>query len=157
VNETKKGASAMNRKTITLAMSLFLSFFLGGVGCSTLPRPEVTGPGLLDVRGAALASGPAFVHISTGGEGTATLYLADDARDGSTVCPSATAEQATALRVLDGDSHVSDLPVPGGKRICAAFDSPSISMTWLAEDYSPDNRARRPAGPEPTIMMLAKR
>ena len=142
----------MNRKTITLAMSLLL----GSVGCSTLPRPEVTQPGLLDVRGAALASGPALVHVSTGGEGTATLYLADDARNGSTVCPSATAEQATAVRVLDGDSHVSDLPVPGGKRICAAFDSPSISMTWLAEDYSSPGRAQRPARPAPTILMVAK-
>ena len=147
----------MNRKTITLAMSLSLSLFLGGVGCSTLPRPDVTEPGLLDVRGAALASGPALVHISTGGEGTATLYLADDARDGSSVCPSAAAEQATALRVLDGDSHLSDLPVPGGKRLCAAFDSPAISMTWLAEDYASGNRDLPPARPEPTIMVLAKK
>jgi hypothetical protein len=143
----------MNRKTITLAISLFL----GGVGCSTLPRPDVTQPGLLDVRGAALASGPALVHVSTGGEGSATLYLADDARDGSTVCPSATAEQATALRVLDGDSHVSDLPVPGGKRICAAFDSRTISMTWLSEDYSSGGREQRPARPAPAILMLAKK
>ena len=146
----------MNRKTITLAMSLSLSLFLGGVGCSTLPRPEVTQPGLLDVRGAALASGPALVHVSTGGEGSATLYLADDARDGSTVCPSATAEQATVLRVLDGDSHVSDLPVPAGKRVCAAFDSPSISMTWLSEDYASDRGEQRPARPAPTILMFAK-
>jgi hypothetical protein len=143
----------MNRKTITLAISLFL----GSVGCSTLPRPEIAQPGLLDVRGAALASGPALVHVSTGGEGTATLYLADDARDGSTVCPSATAEQATALRVLDGDSHVSDLPVPGGKRICAAFDSPSISMTWLAEDYSSESHDQGPDRPAPAILMLAKK
>jgi hypothetical protein len=143
----------MNSKTITLAMSLLI----GGVGCSTLPRPEVTDPGLLDVRGAALASGPALVHVSTGGEGTATLYLADDAGDGSTICPSATAEQATALRVLDGDSHVSDLPVPGGKRICAAFDSPSISMTWLWEDYASGSGAERPARPAPAIMVLAKK
>jgi hypothetical protein len=143
----------MNRKTITLAMSLIL----GGVGCSTLPRPEVTEAGLLDVRGAALASGPAVVHISTDGDGTATLYLADDAGDGSTVCPSAAAENATPLRVLVGDSHVSDLPVPGGKRICAAVDSPSISMTWLAEDYASENRDQSPARPAPTIMMLAKR
>jgi hypothetical protein len=142
----------MNRKMITLAISLLL----GGVGCSTLPRPEITQPGLLDVRGAALASGPAVVHISTGGEGNATLYLADDASDGSTVCPSATADQATVVRVLDGDSHVSDLPVPGGKRICAAFDSRSISMTWLAEDYSSVNRQQRPTRPAPTILMVAK-
>jgi len=147
----------MNRKTITLAMSLSLSLFLGGVGCSTLPRPEVAQPGLLDVRGAALASGPAFVHISTGGEGIATLYLADDTGDGSTICPSATAEQATVLRVLDGDSRVSDLPVPGGKRVCASFDSPSISMTWLAEDYAAASRTQRPARPAPAVMMLAKK
>jgi hypothetical protein len=143
----------MNRKTITLALSLTL----GGIGCSTLPRPEVTQPGLLDVGGTALASGPALVHISTGGDGTATLYLADDARDGSAACPSATAELATPIRVLDGDSHVSDLPVPSGKRICAAFDSPSIGMTWLAEDYGSDGRGQRPARPAPTTMMLAKR
>ncbi len=139
----------MNRKMITLAISLFL----GAAACSTLPRPEVAQPGLLDVRGAALASGPALVHVSTGGEGSATLYLADDARDGSTVCPSATAEQATVVRVLDGDSHVSDLPVPGGKRICAAFDSPAISMTWLSEDYASASGTQRPA---PAVLMFAK-
>jgi len=142
----------MNRKMITLAISLIL----GGVGCSTLPRPEVTQPGLLDVRGAALASGPALVHVSTGGEGSATLYLADDARDGSSVCPSATAELATAVRVLDGDSHVSDLPVPSGKRICAAFDSRSISMTWLSEDYSSDSGEQRSTRPAPAIVVVAK-
>jgi hypothetical protein len=142
----------MNRKMITLAMSLFL----GGVACSTLPRPEVAQPGLLDVRGAALASGPALVHVSTGGEGSATLYLADDAGDGSSVCPSATAEQATAVRVLDGDSQVSDLPVPTGKRICAAFDSRSISMTWLSEDYASGRGDQRSAHPAPAILMVAK-
>ena len=126
----------MNFKTIGLATSLLLT----GVGCSTLPRPKVTQPGALDVRGAALASGPAIVHISTGGDGSATLYLADDAGGGSTVCPSATAEHATPLRVLDGESHVSDIPVPGGKRICAAFDSPAMSMTWLAEQYASGDR-----------------
>ena len=142
----------MNRKMITLAISLFFS----GVACSTLPRPEVTQPGLLDVRGAALASGPALVHVSTGGQGSATLYLADDAGNGSSVCPSATAEQATAVRVLDGDSHVSDLPVPSGKRICAAFDSRSISMTWLSEDYSSDRGEQRSARPAPAIVVVAK-
>jgi hypothetical protein len=143
----------MNLKTIGFATSLLLT----GVGCSTLPRPEVTQPGALDVRGAALASGPAIVHISTGGDGTATLYLADDAGDDSTVCPSATAEHATPFRVLDGESHVSDLPVPSGKRICAAVDSPALSMTWLAEQYTSnalDSSLERPA---PTGMMLAKR
>jgi hypothetical protein len=143
----------MNRQTITLATSLFLA----SVGCSTLPRPAVTGPGLLDVGGAALASGPAIVHISTGGDGSATLYLVDDGGDGSAVCPSAKAEQATSLRILDGDSHVSDLPVPGGKRLCAAFDSPAIRMTWLAEAYGPVTHDQRPARPAPPIMMLAKK
>jgi hypothetical protein len=143
----------MNPKTITLATSLFLA----GLGCSTAPLPGVTQPGALDLRGAALASGPALVHISTGGEGTATLYLVDDSGNGSTVCPSATAEQATPLRLLDGDSHVSELPVPGGKRICAAFDSPAMSMTWLSEDFASDSRHQRPARPAPTFMMLAKR
>jgi len=143
----------MDLKTITLATSIFLA----GVGCSTTPLPGVIQPGALEVRGAALASGPAVVHISTGGNGSATLYLADDAGDGSTVCPSAATENATPLRVLVGDSHVSDLPVPGGKRICAAVDSPSISMTWLAEDYASENRDQSPARPAPTIMMLAKR
>jgi hypothetical protein len=142
----------MDLKTITLATSIFLA----GVGCSTTPLPGVTQPGALEVRGAALASGPAVVHISTGGNGTATLYLADDAGDGSTVCPSATAEHATALLVVDGESHVSDLPVPGGKRICAALDSPAMSMTWLAEQYAPTEGDQSPARPAPTTMMLAK-
>jgi hypothetical protein len=143
----------MNLKTIGLATSLLLT----GFGCSTLPRPEVTQPGALDVRGAALASGPAIVHISTGGEGTATLYLVDDAGDASSVCPSATAEHATPIRVLDGESHVSDIPVPGGKRICAAVDSPTMSMTWLAEQYTSGDRDPSDARPAPTGMMLAKR
>jgi hypothetical protein len=143
----------MNRKTIILTTSLFLA----GLGCSTVPRPVVTQPGLLDVGGAALASGPALVHISTGGDGTATLYLVDDGGDGSAVCPSARAEQTTPIRVLDGDSHVSDLPVPGGKRICAAFDSPALSMTWLAEDYSSLNRDQHPAQPGSAIMLLARK
>jgi hypothetical protein len=143
----------MNFKTIGLATSLLLT----GVGCSTLPRPEVTQPGALDVRGAALASGPAIVHISTGGDGSATLYLADDAGDSSTVCPSATAEHATPIRVLDGESHVSDIPVPSGKRICAAVDSPALSMTWLAEQYTSGDRDASGARPESTGIMLAKR
>jgi hypothetical protein len=143
----------MNFKTIGLATSLLLT----GVGCSTLPRPEVTQPGALDVRGAALASGPAIVHISTGGDGSATLYLADDAGDGSTVCPSATAEHATPIRVLDGESHVSDIPVPSGKRICAAVDSPAMSMTWLAEEYTSGVHDASGARPESTGIMLAKR
>lgn len=143
----------MNFKTIGLATSLLLT----AVGCSTLPRPEVTQPGALDIRGAALASGPAIVHISTGGDGSATLYLVDDAGDGSTVCPSATAEHATPLRVLDGESHVSDIPVPSGKRICAAVDSPAESMTWLAEQYSSGDLDASVARPESTGIMLAKR
>ena len=142
----------MNHNTITLAMSLFLA----GAGCTTLPRPSVAQPGLLDVGGAALASGPAIVHISTGGDGSATLYLADDGGDGSTICPSAKADQATPLRILGGESHVSDLPVPGGKRLCAVFDSPAISMTWLVEAYTPVTRDQGPARPAPTTMMLAK-
>ena len=141
----------MNRNTIILATSLFLS----GLGCSTLPRPAVTEPGLLDVGGTPLASGPAIVHISTGGDGTATLYLADGS--GGVVCPSAQAEQAAAIRILDGESHISDLPVPGGKRLCAAFDSPALSMTWLAEDYTSVARGQRPAARlAPTLMMLAR-
>jgi hypothetical protein len=146
----------MNRKTITLAMSLFLSGF-GGLGCSTLPRPAVTEPGLLDVGGAVLASGPAIVQITTGGDGSAALYLVDDSGDHNAVCPSARAEQATPLRILDGDSRVSDLPVPGGKRVCAAFDSPAIRMTWLAEEYAAGTRDESPAGQAPTVMMLAKK
>jgi hypothetical protein len=143
----------MNLKTIGLATSLLLT----GFGCSTLPRPELTQPGALDVRGAALASGPAIVHISTGGEGAATLYLVDDAGDASSVCPSATAEQATPIRVLDGETHVSDLPVPRGKTICAAIDSPAMSMTWLAEQYTSGDHGPSGARPAPTGMMLAKR
>jgi hypothetical protein len=143
----------MTIKTIGLATSLLLI----GVGCSTLPRPEVTQPGALDVRGAALASGPAIVHITTGGDGTATLYLADDAGDSSTVCPSAMAEHATPIRVLDGESHVSDLPVPSGKRICAAVDSPTMSMTWLAEQYTSGDRDQNDSHPAASGMMLARR
>lgn len=142
----------MNAKTISLVASILLS----GLGCSTLPRPDVATAGALAGSRVALASGPALVHISTNGSGTARLYLADDAGIGSTLCASAAAENAVPIRVLDGESNVSDLPVPAGKRVCAVFDSRELSVNWLSEDYSVRTEIPgRVSSPAP--LLIAKR
>jgi hypothetical protein len=142
----------MNAKTISLVASILLS----GLGCSTFPRPDVASAEALAGSRVALASGPALVHISTNGSGTARLYLTDDGGIGSTLCASAVAENAVPIRVLDGESNVSDLPVPAGKRVCAVFDSRELSVNWLSEDYSV--RTEIPARvSSPAPWLIAKR
>jgi hypothetical protein len=142
----------MNAKTISLVASILLS----SLGCSTLPRPDVVSAGALAGNRVALASGPALVHISTNGSGTARLYLADDDGIGSALCPSAAAENAVPIRILDGESNVSDLPVPAGKRVCAVFDARELSVNWLWEDYSV--RTESPARvSSPAPLLIAKR
>ena len=128
-------------------------------GCSSLPRSG-TGPVTINTvrpeqRPGALASGPAFLHLNTEGHGTLTVYLADDSGVAGDSCPSALADHATTLVVLNDEAHVSDIPVPGGKRACAVFDpSSEMSLNWLAEDY----RKSAPAeGGRVEAMMLAKR
>ena len=137
----------MNKKQLSLVASILLS----GLGCSTLPRPEVSYVGVSAGKRMAIASGPALVQISTAGSGTATLYLADDPGDGSATCPDPGAERAGALRALDDDDYAADLPVPTGKRVCAVFDSPALTMDWLVEDYSEPGRAQKvPETPAPS-------
>jgi hypothetical protein len=130
----------MNTKHISLVAVL-----LGGLGCSTLPRPEIWSAGDPGHMRVAIASGPALIDLSTAGSGTATLYLADDAGDGTSTCPSQEAEGVVPFKVLEDDDYLGDLPVPRGKLVCAALDSPALVMDWLAEDYSSPQRANRPA------------
>lgn len=72
-----------------------------------------------------------------------TIYLADDNGAGGDGCPTAAADGATTIEVLADAAHVSDLPIPGEKRACAAFDAASdMSLSWLAEVFP-----RTPAPP----------
>jgi len=131
-------------KSIVFATSLL--FF----GCSTLQRAEVarvSAPVVVGDRPGALVSGPAILHLNTGGHGQVTVYLADDSGIGGDSCPSAAADAATTIQVLTDVSHVSDVAIPGGKRACAAFTTPSeMSLSWLAEVYP---RVQAPASEEP--------
>jgi hypothetical protein len=132
-------------KSILFATSMFL------FGCSTLPRADVAhaAPVTAGERPGALVSGPAILHLNTGGHGRVSVYLADDSGAAGDSCPTAAADGATTIQVLTDVTHVSDVPIPGGKRACAAFDSSSeMSLSWLAEVYS---TANRPASQEPAI------
>ena len=126
-------------KTIVLAMSLFAG------ACSTLPRQETRHVGSTgaDLRGdlsvharraKALVSGPAVIqHLDTTGEGTLTLYLTDDPGIGDRGCTSAAAEQSTPVAILTQQSRITDLFVPGGKRVCAALEGArSKNVAWHA-------------------------
>jgi hypothetical protein len=65
---------------------------------------------------------------------------------------------AQPLAALTDESHVSDIAVPRGKRICAAFDSPAMSMSWLAESYAPETGDRAAsAGRLAPVFTLARR
>lgn len=125
-------------KTTKTGMIFASWVLIAGVGCAAVPRP---GPGTAATGtdfGDPLVSGPAIVHVTTGGEGTATLYLVDDSGANDPRCPRAVAELAQPIAALTDESYVSDIAVPRGKRICAAFDSPKMSMSWLAESYAPE-------------------
>jgi hypothetical protein len=119
-------------------------------GCSTLPRAEVatvSSPVVVGDRPGALVSGPAILHLNTGGRGQVTVYLVDDSGVAGDSCPSAAADAATTIEVLTDVRHVSDVPIPGGKRACALFTpSSEMSLSWLAEVYP---RAKAPASEEP--------
>ena len=145
----------MNAKQLSLVASLLLS----GVGCATLARPEVSVlEGSVGKR-MAIASGPALVQISSSGSGTATLYLTDDPGDGSATCAVPGAEESGSVTALNDDDYAADLPVPTGKRVCATFDSPALTMDWLVEDYSQPGHALTPPAtatpsPEPGARLL---
>jgi hypothetical protein len=123
-----------------LALTLVVA---AGAGCSTMPRREGRRAGNLGVpvRGAssvhpkrarALVSGPVLVqHLETEGDGALTLYLADDPGIADRTCPSASAEDAAPIAVLERKSRLTDLVVPVGKRICAAVTH-TMTVTWHA-------------------------
>jgi hypothetical protein len=130
-------------------------------GCSTISKGPVLHAGTLgvEVRGAApvhprraraLLSGPALVkHLDTEGEGAVTLYLTDDPGIGDRACPSAGAEDALPVAVLQRDSRLTDINVPAGKRICAAAsDARTMTVSW---------HARSAADPPPASFDLALR
>jgi hypothetical protein len=119
--------------------------FAVSAGCSSVSRERVRSAGNVgpEVRGAvpvhprrakALVSGPAVVkHLETDGDGAVTLYLADDPGIDDRNCPSAVAEGATPLAVLQRASRVTDLDVPAGKRICAAArETHTMTVSWHA-------------------------
>ncbi len=130
--------------------------FATAAGCSTLPRNNDlrTAATLSTAAGYAIASGPALVHLSSDGEGRFALYLADDSGDGDSACPSAVTENAVPIAIIDDDSHLSDVPVPGGKRICAApIAAGELDINWLSEDYGRTAPAHAASGP----LFLARR
>jgi hypothetical protein len=159
VDGRKKGETVMNTKHISLVGSILVA----GLGCATLPRAGVTSAGDPGERRVAIASGPALVHISTAGSGTASLYLTDDAGNGSSTCPSQEAEGVVPFKALEDDDYVGDLAVPKGKRVCAVVDSPVLIVDWLTEDYaSPDHADRSvpvapPTAPDAPGVLLAKK
>jgi hypothetical protein len=144
--QERRGEVAMNIKRGTV--SLVASIIIFGVGCTTLPRPEVARPTTAaGERRVALASGPAVVQLSSYGIGTAKLYLADDPGTGATTCPAAETDQDGSMKVLDGDDYAGDVPVPAGKRICAVIDHPQLGIDWLAENFAPPPAPATPAAP----------
>jgi hypothetical protein len=131
----------MNTKQVSLVVSILVS----GLGCSTLPRPQLSHAGDSGRQRVAVANGPALIHISTAGSGTAKLYLADDPGDGSATCPTQKAEGVVPFKALEDDDYAGDVPVPKGKRVCAELDSPQLTVDWLAEDYSAPASTAQPA------------
>ena len=130
--------------TTTMMKGMILASLMvtAGFGCAAVSRPAPGTAATGTDFGDPLARGPAIVHVTTGGQGTATLYLVDDSGSNDSRCPRAAAELAQPIAALTDESHVSDIAVPRGKRICAAFDSPRMSMSWLAESYAPETGDR---------------
>lgn len=126
-------------KTIALAFSL-----LATVGCSTLPHGTISRIGrdtserhgttaVHAGRAKALVSGPALIrHLETEGGGAVALYLADDPGIADRACPSAGAEEASAIAVLADQSRLTNLTVPAGKRMCATTEDPTMRVAWHA-------------------------
>lgn len=130
----------MRKLAFALSMVVAVS-----AGCSNVSRGGVRYAGNVgaELRGAmpvhprrakALVSGPAVVrHLETGGDGAVTLYLADNPGIGDRNCPSALAEGATPVAVLQRAGRVTDLDVPAGKRICAAAtETHTMTVSWHA-------------------------
>jgi len=72
-------------------------------------------------------------HLETEGDGAVTLHLADDPGIADRACPSAPAEDAAPVAVLERQSRLTDLIVPAGKRICAtATATHTMTVSWHA-------------------------
>ena len=129
--------------------SFFFALSMLTFGCSTLPRagaehvtlaPQAARPG-------ALVSGPAILHLNSGGQGSVTIYLADDSGVRGDSCPTSAADHVAPLLVMKNADHVSDVPIPGGKRVCAVFEgADDLSLSWLAEVF-PKSKAAEGAAP----------
>jgi len=133
-----KGKDTM--KIIALAFAL-----LAAAGCSTLPRPtaglvarsssELHGSAPVRAgRAKALVRGPALIrHLEIEGDGAVALYLADDPGIGDRSCPSAGAEGASPFALLGRESRLTNVTVPGGKRVCAATEASLLRVAWHAQ------------------------
>jgi len=92
-------------------------------------------------------SGPAILHLNSGGQGSVTIYLADDSGVRGDSCPTSAADHVAPLLVMKNADHVSDVPIPGGKRVCAVFEgADDLSLSWLAEVF-PKSKAAEGAAP----------
>jgi hypothetical protein len=118
--------------------SVFFAISMLTFGCSTLPRAGADYATPLSERGrpGALVSGPAILHLNTGGAGAVSIYLADDSGARGDSCPTSAADSAPSILVMKDAAHVSDVPIPGGKRACARFETGGdMSLSWLAEVF----------------------
>jgi len=118
--------------------SVFFAISMLTFGCSTLPRAgaEHATPVSESARPGALVSGPAILHLNTGGAGAVSIYLADDSGVRGDSCPTLAADSTTPILIMKDAAHVSDVPIPGGKRACARFETGgAMSLSWLAEVF----------------------
>ena len=118
--------------------SVFFAISMLTFGCSTLPRAGADYVAPLSERGrpGGLVSGPAILHLNTGGAGAVSIYLADDSGARGDSCPTSAADSTTPILVMKDAAHVSDVPIPGGKRACVRFEQGGdMSVSWLAEVF----------------------
>ena len=117
--------------------SVFFAISMLTFGCSTLPRAGVDYVTPLSERGrpGALVSGPAILHLnSRAARAAVSIYLADDSGARGDSCPTSAADTGTPILVMKDAAHVSDVPIPGGKRACVRFEQGGdMSVSWFAE------------------------
>jgi hypothetical protein len=130
-------------------IKIFASVLPVVLGCSALSGQRLDSAGSLgaDIRGEspvrrdsaeAIVSGPALVkHLETEGRGTVVLYLVNDGGTDDRTCSASTTYGRTPIAVLWHRQRVTDLVVPGGKRICAAVtDARLVNVVWHARSTS---------------------
>jgi hypothetical protein len=118
--------------------SVFFAISMLTFGCSTLPRAGADHVAQVSeaARPGALVSGPAILHLNSGGAGAVVIYLADDSGAPGDSCPTSEADGAAPILVMKDAAHVSDVPIPGGKRACVQFENRGgMSLSWLAEVF----------------------